>query len=65
MDSRSQHKVINKGFMIIRADDQPQPRIKFKGKGHSEWKTLEKFITKAQRDRRMTDLLQREMIICD
>ena len=30
MDLNSQNKVLNAGFMLIRKDDQPQPRIKYK-----------------------------------
>lgn len=65
MDSNSQLKVINAGFTIIRSDDQPAPRIKFKGLGSLEWKTLEKFSSKAARDRKMCTLLQMEHIIAD
>jgi hypothetical protein len=64
MDKHSQAKVIAAGFTIIRADDQPSPRIKMKGKSH-EWVTLEKFETKAARDRRFTELLQDDNVISD
>lgn len=53
------------GFMLIRKDDQPQPRIKYKQFGISEWRTLEKFDTKAARDRRYKDLLHNSTIIED
>lgn len=36
MEKRSQLKVISEGFMIIRKDDQPTPRIKFKNGNHRE-----------------------------
>ena len=65
MDAQSQQKVINAGFTIIRSDDQPTPRIKFKGLGSLEWKTLEKFSSKAERDRKMGALLEMEHIIAD
>jgi len=64
MDKHSQSKVIAAGFAIIRADDQPSPRIKIKGKSH-EWMTLEKFETKAARDRRFAELLEDENVISD
>ncbi len=64
MDKHSQSKVIAAGFTIIRADDQPSPRNKAKGKSH-EWKTLEKFDTKAARDRRFEELLEDDNVISD
>lgn len=65
MDLNSQNKVMRAGFMLIRKDDQPQPRIKYKQFGISEWRTLEKFDTKAARDRRYKDLLHNSTIIED
>jgi hypothetical protein len=65
MDSASQQKVIAAGFTIIRCDDTPSPRIKFKGKGTHEWATLEKFETKASRDRRYKELLTISSMISD
>lgn len=65
MDKQSQLKVINAGFTIIRSDDQPSPRIKYIGKDHHEWSTLEKFETKAARDRRIVELLKISTIIND
>ena len=53
------------GFMLIRKDDQPQPRIKYKQFGFPEWRTLEKFATKAERDRRFKQLLKNSNIIED
>ena len=47
------------GFMIIRKDDQPQPRIKYKQFG------FEKFSTKAERDRRFKELTKDSTIIED
>ncbi len=40
MDLNSQNKVLKAGFMIIRKDDQPQPRIKYKQFGFPEWRTF-------------------------
>ena len=66
MDANSQQKVIAKGFVILRSDDQPNIRIKFKGPGTSEWKTFEKpFVSKAARDRRMKELLEKQNYIFD
>lgn len=65
MDLNSQNKVLKAGFMLIRKDDQPQPRIKHKQFGFSEWRTFEKFDTKAARDCRFKDLLHNSTIIED
>jgi hypothetical protein len=66
MNATSQQKVIAAGFTIIRADDYPNIRIKHKKQGsHQDWVTLEKFETKAARDRRMAELLQSPMVIED
>lgn len=65
MDQSSQQKVIAAGFMIIRTDDQPTVRIKYKDKKQSEWKTLEKYQTKAARDRAFQELLKRNDCVSD
>jgi hypothetical protein len=65
MDNKSQQKVIAAGFTIIRKDDTPNIRIKFKGDGGHEWKTFEKYETKAARDRAFNELLEDEHIISD
>ena len=65
MDQASQLKVIAAGFSIIRTDDQPSPRIKIKDKTHTEWATLRKFATKAERDREFKQLMQLSTIIND
>jgi len=65
MDTNSQMKVMAAGFRIIRTDDQPSPRIKVKENGNYEWRTLEKFETKAARDRRFIELLKDGKIIQD
>lgn len=66
MDANSQQKVMANGFVILRSDDQPNIRIKFKVPGHNEWKTFEKaFDTKAARDRRMKELLEKPNYIFD
>ena len=53
------------GFKIIRQDDSPSPRIKIKENGAYEWKTLEKFESKAARDRAFDKLLEDKKIIAD
>ena len=66
MDQRSQIKVIKAGFKILRADDQPSPRIKVKDKTSNEWHALEKdFKSKAERDRRLAMLLVSNIYILD
>lgn len=65
MDKKSQLKVVAWGFSIIRSDDQPSPRIKYIDKAHHDWVTLEKFETKAARDRRMALLLENSQVIED
>ena len=66
MDANSQQKVMAKGFIILRSDDRPNIRIKFKGPGTSEWSTFEKpFDSKAARDRRMKELLKKPNYIFD
>lgn len=65
MDQKSQCKVMAAGFRIIRADDYPQPRIKFKDAKTENWKTLAKFETKATRDRSMEQLLEDDLTITD
>lgn len=65
MDQNSQQKVIKAGFTILRCDDQPCPRIKYKDKDRHEWATAERFNTKAERDRRFKQLMGMEMIVSD
>jgi len=64
MDGDSQSKVLQAGFIIIRKDDQPNIRIK-QLKSNSSWITLEKFDTKAARDRRYKELMKLSMVIND
>lgn len=47
MNLDSQNRVLKAGFMIVRKDEYPQPKIKYKQFGFPEWRTLEKFDTKA------------------
>lgn len=65
MNLDSQNKVLKAGFMIVRKDDCPQPKIKYKQFGFPEWRTFEKFPTKAARDRRFRELMLNSSIIDD
>lgn len=56
MDQSSQMKVMSAGFRILRIDDHPNLRIKIKENGN-DWRTLEKFDTKAARERKFKELL--------
>ena len=54
------------GFTIIRADDQPTPRIKHLVDSCGNWKTLEgDFKSKAARDRRFKELMKGKKVIND
>lgn len=66
MNGNDQKKLIIAGFTIIRADDHPTPRIKIKDKKSYEWRTLEsEFLSKAARDRKMSELLKLSTVIQD
>ena len=45
------------GFVIVRPDDQPQPRIK-QWVGDGAWRTLENYPSKAARDRALAVMLE-------
>lgn len=63
---RDQKKLFKAGFILVRPDDQPSPRIKIKDGKSSEWRTLGKpFPTKAARDRELTRLLTQDTVIQD
>ena len=64
MTTRDQDKIMAAGFIIIRPDDFPNIRIKYRV-GNGAWKTLEKFDTKAARDRRLKELLKNILTIMD
>ena len=55
-------KLVKAGFQIVRADDQPCPRIKL-WKKDSSWVTLAKYTTKAARDRDLTKMLEGDHVI--
>ena len=65
MDQISQRKVTDAGFTILRPDDQPSPRIKYKSIAQHEWKTFAKFETKAARDRELAKYLELSTFISD
>ena len=65
MESTSFNKLMAAGYTFIRIDDTPNIRIKFRKQGSGDWKTFEKFDTKAARDRRFNELLQDDRIISD
>lgn len=65
MDSKSHKKVIDVGFTIIRIDDYPAARIKYKDEDHPDWVTLQNFPTKASRDKAFAELLQYPKVIQD
>lgn len=66
MDAKDQLKVINAGFTIIRTQEFPTLRIKYKNKDQTEWATLEKdFPSIRQRDIRMQALLMKSNYIQD
>ena len=65
MDTTSQLKVMAAGFRILRTSDEPSPRIKVNKDGNTGWPTLEKFETKAARDRRFKELLEDNKTIQD
>lgn len=71
MNAHDQQKLVTAGFTIIRREDHYNSdphlmRIKVKGNGSHEWKTLQKgFPTKAALDRRMKELLKDEKTVED
>ena len=65
MEANSMIKLMKAGYTFIRPDDQPNIRIKYKKQGSGDWKTLEKFPTKAARDRRVRELLLEPDVIMD
>ena len=60
--SNNYEKLVASGFMIIRRDDYPVPRIK-QWVSDSSWRTVENFDTKAARDRRVAELLDDNKIV--
>ena len=52
-------KLLNAGFIILRASDHPSPRIN-KLSPEQSWKCDQKFETKAARDREVKRILETE-----
>lgn len=65
MDRKSQDKVLKAGFIIIHKDDHPSPRIKARHVEGTDYRTFEKYATKAERDRAFARLLTDEKVISD
>jgi len=65
MDSKSRLKVIAAGFIILRADEKPGPRIKCRRKGSKNWETFQNFTDTQARDIRLKQLLELSTCIQD
>ncbi|MCX4295038.1 MAG: hypothetical protein OSJ56_13390 [Prevotella sp.] len=65
MDRKSQDKVLKARFIIIRKDDYPTPRIKARYVAGTDYRTFEKYNTKAERDRAFARLLIDDKVISD
>lgn len=63
MNINSRNKLIKDGWKIIRKDDYPEPRIKIATGQNGAWRTLEKYKSKAERDRVFTILLSADKTI--
>lgn len=63
MNINSRNKLIKAGWKIIRKDDYPEPRIKIATGQNGAWRTLEKYKSKAERDRMFTILLSADKTI--
>lgn len=63
MNINSRNKLIKGGWKIIRKDDYPEPRIKIATGQNGAWRTLEKYKSKAERDRMFTVLLSADKTI--
>jgi hypothetical protein len=65
MNATDQRKLVRAGYILVRPDDHPSPRIKVKDKQSLEWRTMKKFETKAARDREMKRLSELDIVIQD
>lgn len=63
MNINSRNKLIKDGWKIIRKDDYPEPRIKIATGLNGAWRTLEKYKSKAERDRMFTVMLTADKTI--
>ena len=67
MNQADQRKLLNAGFTIVRPDNQPQIRMKYKDPKfvNHDYRTLENFPSLAARDRKLKELLEDPLIIMD
>lgn len=68
MNATDQRKVCIAGFTILRADNIPQPHIKFKSASNPDhWRGHEtgNFSSKSARDRKMKIMLAEDKVIQD
>lgn len=65
MNLNDQNKVKAAGFIIVRKDDYPMPKIKVSTKNNGGWKTYGTYETKAARDKAFKALLESNNIISD
>ena len=65
MDQQSHIKLVSKGYIIVRSDNNPQPRIKFKDSEHLEWHTLNKYIAREVRDLEYKKMLKLTNVIAE
>lgn len=63
MTANDQNKLMKAGFMIIRKDDYPSPRIKVCTGSNGGWETHNTYPSKAERDRVFKQMLQDDKII--
>lgn len=63
MSIDDQNKLKKAGFVIIRKDDYPSPRIKMSTVSNGGWKTHNTYSTKAERDRAYKSMLQDDKIV--
>lgn len=67
MNARDQRKLCKSGFTILRSDERNgKPIIKCKDYDHPDWVTFKSdFKSKAERDRYMKELLEKEIYVED
>lgn len=67
MNANDQEKLCKDGYVILRRMDTPRPHIKYKSKSNPRsWKKFDDdYVSKAYRDRMMTELLKNEKYIED
>ena len=66
MNQADQMKIMNAGFTIVRMDDHPTIRIKYKNRDSHEFKTLKgDFRSRAERDWHMQHILKDRLFVQD